>query len=399
MTKNTSIPITAPASVSIAEFERNVKNTDQADSDDLNFPLLGLFGEVGTLLSALKKKKRDHDSYVGYVDAIMEEFGDSLWYLTAVGRRGDLTTHDLANKLFKKRIKNANLNHTVTTFDELQTLSRTSRRASQTTESAAFERALIVLAGKVGVLLDHCQQGIIENNQDSFAGDLVDVFKALIEAANAAGINLSEAAAKNIAKTQARWPTAEIYPTLFDENFSQLEQLPRKIEMKIIEKKMGNRTFVIQQCKGLNIGSQITDNRMVDDDYRFHDVFHLSYAAYLGWSPVLRGLFKLKRKSEPKIDEAQDGARAILIEEGISTLIFHRALQLKYFEGINSLDYSLLKLIPEFVRGYEVDKCPLWLWEKAILSGFEVFRQLQKTRQGTVIADLKKRRLTFRAIT
>lgn len=137
---------------------------------------------------------------------------------------------------------------------------------------------------------------------------------------------------------------------------------------------------------------------MTDDDYRFHDVFHLAYAAILGWSPVLRALLKVKRKSNPKIDEAQDGARAILIEEGISTLIFHRAIRLNHFASIKALDYSLLKLIPEFVSGYEVEVCPLWQWEKAILDGYAVFRQLKLHRRGIVTADLKKRSISFKEL-
>jgi MazG C-terminal domain len=134
---------------------------------------------------------------------------------------------------------------------------------------------------------------------------------------------------------------------------------------------------------------------MTHDDYRFHDVFHLGYAAILGWSPVLRALFKVKRKSLPKIDESQDGARAILIEEGVSTLVFHRAMQLKFFESISTLDYSLLKLIPEFVDGYEVDQCPLWQWEEAILEGFKAFRLLRQHRRGIITADLARRKLIF----
>ena len=37
-----------------------------------------------------------------------------------------------------------------------------------------------------------------------------------------------------------------------------------------------------------------------------------------GWSPVLRSLLKLKRKTDPELDENQDGARATIIEEGIA---------------------------------------------------------------------------------
>ncbi len=41
--------------------------TDQrSDSGSLIFPLLGLFGETGSLLSEVKKKQRDRASYIGY---------------------------------------------------------------------------------------------------------------------------------------------------------------------------------------------------------------------------------------------------------------------------------------------------------------------------------------------
>jgi hypothetical protein len=55
---------TANAPVSLNEYQIIARRTDQnKDSglDGLGFFLLGLFGEVGTLLSALKKKQRDRD--------------------------------------------------------------------------------------------------------------------------------------------------------------------------------------------------------------------------------------------------------------------------------------------------------------------------------------------------
>lgn len=59
----------------------------------------------------------------------------------------------------------------------------------------------------------------------------------------------------------------------------------------------------------LPIGSPLNDNSHVDDAYRFHDVLHLAYVAILGWSPVMRALFGLKRKSSAKHDRVEDGAR------------------------------------------------------------------------------------------
>jgi hypothetical protein len=158
---------------------------------------------------------------------------------------------------------------------------------------------------------------------------------------------------------------------------------------------VSGNTYVYQRCNAIKIGDRLTDNKTEEDDYRFHDVFHLAHAAILGWSPVLRSLFRVKRKSNPKIDETEDGARAILIEEGLTTWIFNHAHRLNFFENVPHLDYGLLKAVRELVRGYEVEGCPLWLWEAAILEGYKVFRALRRYRRGIVVADLKNRTITF----
>lgn len=376
-------------------YQLIARRTDQNKQIELNglaFPLLGLFGEVGTLLSALKKKQRDRESFVGYNEAVIEEFGDVLWYFSNIVSRASLSLSVLAQKIFRDlqdwdKVENDFFG----TFRDIQS----EKNADGSPDSPAFEAALIALAGKVGLLLNDFHMNRIANNRDVLSAHLVDIFRALIEAADVADIDLAKAAAHNVHKIHSRWPEQRTHTPLFDEGFDILEQLPRKITMHIFEKKRGDKTYVIQQCKGITIGSALTDNRMTNDDYRFHDVFHLANTAILGWSPVLRALFNVKRKSNPEIDEAQDGNRAILIEEGVSTLIFHRALRLNYFASIKSLDYSLLKLIPEFVNGYEVEQCPLWQWEKAILDGYTVFRQLQLHRRGIVTADLEKRSISF----
>jgi hypothetical protein len=254
------------------------------------------------------------------------------------------------------------------------------------------------LAGKAGLLLNEFSAGKIGNNRDLLSAHLAKIFFALIQAAAVADIDLRHAAQNNIDKINSRWPRTRQYAPLFDGTFGEREQLPRKIEMHIVETKVGGKTCVIQLCNGVEIGSRLTDNKVAEDDYRFHDVFHLANAAVLGWSPCLRALLRVKRKSKPEVDEAQDGARAILIEEGVSTLVFHHALRLNYFASLKSLDYSLLKQVRDFVGGYEVEQCPLWQWEQAILKGFEVFRKLRTHRRGVVTADLLERSITFKPL-
>ncbi len=366
------------------EYQRAAVQTDQNRRhgiDGLAFPLLGLFGEVGTLLSALKKKQRDQESYAGYSETVIEEFGDVLWYLSNVAWRASFTFSDLAQSMFCDRGNQNSVR----------------RNQGESIDSPEFERAIIALAGKAGLLLNEFSGGKIGTNRQVLKIHLAEIFRALVDAALVADVDLEQAARNNIWKINSRWPRTRRYTPLFDTDFSETEQLPRKIEMHIVETRVGGRTCVIQLCNGVEIGSRLTDNKIVEDDYRFHDVFHLAYAAVLGWSPCLRALLRVKRKSKPEVDEAQDGARAALIEEGVSTLVFQHALRLNYFDSLTSLDYPLLKAVHDFVSGYEVDQCPLWQWEKAILDGFEVFRKVRNRRRGIVIADLLERSITFQA--
>jgi hypothetical protein len=57
------------------------------------------------------------------------------------------------------------------------------------------------------------------------------------------------------------------------------------------------------------------------------------------------------------------------------------------------LPLDMLKHVRQFVAGYESDRCPLWLWEEAILQGYAAFRFLQKNRRGRVRIDFTNRRL------
>jgi len=47
---------------------------------------------------------------------------------------------------------------------------------------------------------------------------------------------------------------------------------------------------------GTRVGDSLSDNVDEEDYYRFHDVFHLSFMTFLGWSPVIRKILGRKRK-------------------------------------------------------------------------------------------------------
>lgn len=211
---------------------------------------------------------------------------------------------------------------------------------------------------------------------------------------------VEDIARNNLEKITSRWPGEnKIFEQFFDLDISYpvYEQFPRKFEIEFIERGTPESGVVVQVLSGVFIGDRLTDNIHEADDYRFHDVFHLAYVAYLGWSPVLRALLKRKRKSKPKIDENEDGARAAIIEEGIATWIFNHAKRRNFYADVKegTLEYGLLKQIQSMVEGYEVESCKLWQWELAILKGFEMFRLLKTHRGGTIAVDMIKHTLSF----
>ncbi|MDB5610700.1 MAG: pyrophosphatase [Bradyrhizobium sp.] len=371
--------------LTIESYAAQALTTDQrSDSGSLTFPLLGLFGETGSLLSEVKKKQRDRTSYLGYAGAVVEELGDVLWYLTVVAARGGLTLNDVVAR---------SVGEGAFSFASLQPAIM-SRSANP---SAAFEQTLLQLAGGVGLLIIDQEAGRLNDNQPALAGRLIPIMRTLIQAANEAGVTLEAAAVKNLSKIFDRWPRERIYPAVLDADAEPEEQLPRDLFVDVFERDVRGKTYVFQRCNGINIGDRLTDNAMTADDYRFHDVFHYAYVAVLGWSPVIRSLFRLKRKSAPKIDEAQDGARATLIEEGVTTWIFGQAVDLRLFEDMNhgDLPFDLLKHVRQFVAGYEVERCPLWLWEEAILEGYAAFRFLRQHRRGRVHIDMNNHTLAI----
>jgi hypothetical protein len=111
----------------------------------------------------------------------------------------------------------------------------------------------------------------------------------------------------------------------------------------------------------------------------------------LGWSPVLRANLKRKRKSNPKVDEVEDGGRAIAIEEGLSALIFANAERHSFFEGVGTLDWGLLRTCHEMTNSLEVGIRSLYEWEQAILQGYKVWRTILNSRGGRVQCDMRNR--------
>lgn len=287
-----------------SEYQHLASETDQYPNTDqqeaIQIPLLGLVGEVGSLITNFKKRIRDKESYEHFIPQVKEELGDVLWYLS-----------NLSTKL---------------------------------------------------------------------------------------SLSLNEIAENNLDKNNDRWPSGGLDRAnykLYDEDFPEKEQLPRNFCIEFNESNSEKQSRLKITLNGEQIGDTLTDNAYEDDGYRYHDAFHLAYAAILGWSPVLRMLNKCKRKSDATIDEVEDGARAIILEEAISLYIYSYANKHHFLENVSEIDQNILYTIRGLVSGLEVANRTTFEWKVAILKGYEVYRLLRSNQGGKVEVDLVDRNITY----
>lgn len=260
--------------------------------------------------------------------------------------------------------------------------------------------ALLGIAGELGTLAtaykkflrDGPSYGLYQANVKEELGDLLWYVAVL---AHKFGLDLSAIAEDNLAKTNGRWGAAstEIH---YDTAYPEKEQLPRNFIISFSEIPIdGDGTKVVLKWQDLVLGDNLTDNVKNEDGYRFHDAFHLSFAAVLGWSPVLRKLMHKKRKSDKRIDEYEDGGRAIVIEEGIAAYIFEYGEAHDDLERVRAVDFDVLKTAKSMTQRLEVSSRSWHDWELAIMSGYAVFRELKRNRGGWVIGDLDARTIRY----
>lgn len=272
--------------------------------------------------------------------------------------------------------------------------------AGDPTDHKAMMIPLLGLAGEAGELLSEYKKFLRDGDvhllfRKRFAEELGDMLWYLSNVATKFGLSLLEIAERNLAKCEQRFGQPEGAP-VFDAGYPDGERLPRRFEVHFNAIKDGSyRPKMKAYYGGKQFGDDLTDNAYEGDGYRFHDVFHLAFAAVLGWSPITRTLLARKRKSKPQVDEVEDGGRAKAIEEGISALIFAFGKDYAFLEGKPSVSSELLRTIRSMVSHLEVSRCSTGDWEKAIIQGFNVWREIAKRHGGTVVVDLDDRSITL----
>ena len=429
----------------VSDYDRFVQESDQSTErpvdDRLDIAMYGLASEIGSVVAAIKKRLLSNRPGTAWNSAdaeIIEELGDVIWYCFSLARAANpskpinIFSHDVSNLKREIGATDARADRIRSVLDAtkrqefLDAAEHFPKRSSKMVFEDYQDLAFLTARTEDRTLAEVCLAVLWQLSAQLFRRKLPDIEKELNQSlqdrpindalgeiawhvsalASIYGLKLSDIARRNVEKGRGRWSRSDPTP-LHDEPFPPGERFPRVFKVTFVTIARGKSRMYVD---GRQVGDDLTDNAYSDDGYRFHDVMHLANVAKLGWSPVLRSLLGLKRKSSPKIDEIEDGARAKIVEEAVIKAIHSEGVRLSALDGKNpeegprlfpdssSITFGFLKFISSFVVGHEVEKNQYWEWEEAILSGYEIFHKLRTEGQGTVTVDLLERTITFEAM-
>lgn len=259
------------------------------------------------------------------------------------------------------------------------------------------------LIGEAGSVISELKKslrdgGTYTNYKKKLQEELGDVLWYISAIATENDLSLERIASDNLIKIKDRFELEQsVNFIVYDKDYLEAEQFPREFEVEflLVNEEGKEKVRVINNTSGKQLGDDITDNSHEEDGYRFHDIFHFGYVAFLGWSPVIRKLMKIKRKSDITTDEVEDGARAEITEELISLYIYSFAVDHQLFKYSNNVDTEVLKTIQKLVSGIEVKNCTQKQWETAIINSYKVFDELKNNNGGRVLVSIKNKKLIY----
>ena len=293
--------------------------------------------------------------------------------------------------------------------------------------------SMLGLAGETGSILSvykkYLRDGIdLAANREFLREELGDLLWYVAALATACGLDLDDVATTNLMRVRERYPEAAPVRRLqelpmFDAEYPLTERFPRRLTVAFAEspdpagRTVAELALVAAEPNGFPegpltlgcgklvgyqvgaaMGDPLTDNSRRMDSYRFHDAIHLGFMAVLNWSPTLRALLRLKRKSNAVTDECEDGARAVYVEEGLVAVLSRLSRRRTGFLSETSIDGEVIEVAKAAAVDLEVEALPAWLWRNAILQGFRAMHLLGKNRGGYLVADLDARTLSYKKV-
>lgn len=269
---------------------------------------------------------------------------------------------------------------------------------------------LLGLVGEAGVLLSEYKKKLRDGKQytgfkESIKEELGDLLWYISNLATKFNLDLDKIAQDNLKKTKERWDKPKEKRKLYDENLPLKQRLPRFFSYKFYQIKNGKNKIRIKDIKTNNgIGDLLTDNSYEEDNYRYHDVMHMTFMACFGWSPVFRKLLRNKKlkiieNRTGKNGEVEDGGRAQIIEEAIIHLSYVYASQNNFFQAKNCIiDWQFLRLIKNMTSGLEVNDKTTYEWNETLQLGFKNWQKLIDNNGGIIEGDLNKGTINYKKL-
>ena len=325
--------------------EKTKQFAGKPTNEQRSIALYGLVSEIGSLVAAVKKKILSEGGEGPHWDQpndeIKEELGNSLWYCYSAahvmnGGHVDILADNI-NALRTEISGGDDRAHMIEQFlDAAKRKDFLELAAAFPAEGYTFDNYqwLAYKTARTGgrVLLEVCLALLWQHGAELLRAMLPATEVALhTHMANRSArvilggiawhlsaiaslyhFSLDEVVAANCEKVQFRSLRGTPTP-LHDAGRDAKEQFPRQFDVAFV--RIGPQKSRMY-FEGRPLGDDLTDNYYEDDGYRFHDAIHLAFIGHLGWSPVVRGLMKRKRKSrDDRVDEVEDGGRAKVVEE------------------------------------------------------------------------------------
>lgn len=425
--------------VEIGAYQRIVA-TLQTDRDIAHelVPLLGTGAHVGAILDAQQRFLRDTISARGRTRAIERAVGRLVRWCAVVASQFDLNLDKIAyENLLKvdrrhRHLGHAGVNSPFPTDTEPLSFSYYARLAAETDQDIGvgsdpleLSVPLLGMAGEVGSLFVEQKKRYrgdseVEDWRAFVAEELGDLLWYASAVCRHLGADIDLVMRGDAERLHGVEPgDVTRQRQTFDVSFPNEERFPRKLHLRFVESRAPGEPKVTMtlldavpnafpngaiqitkdKMKGYSVGKQLGDqvenNSHRDDAYRYHDAVHLGLLAVLQWSPNIRSLLRIKRKSVPNVDEVEDGARAVFAEEGLAAILAKQASVNADYIDVRKVPEELLELIASVTEDLEVSSLPLWLWAEAICQGFEVMRLLASNGGGFVLADLDAGKLSY----
>ena len=408
---------------------------------------LGLVGEIGSVLAALKKdmlapSEPDVAERILVRGELREQIGDAIWYAVMLAglledpRARDILKSDIdtLHRQLSGRTRNdrrvqeelgserSNLfleavaaygEGAHLALDDYQRLAFITRR----TEGAQLRNVCAAVLQQLAAQLsrDFLPNKEMGLNHEVRPKDPVDALGEIMWhlSALASLYKLTLSDILSLTRDKARFRNPMNKPGPSHDNKVVGEHFPDRFEVHFVDggDARSNMYWIQDDRVVAKLGATLTDNDHDGDGYRFHDVMHIAFAVHLGWSPNLRAFMDLKRRSSKATDEVEDGGRAKILEEAVILKIHRRA---EDFEGYfvdagkvvhgspynepDAMSFEFLRSLHELCRGHEVYDNPKQDWERALREGYDCYHKLRHARGGIIAIDIAARALTFRPL-